>query len=103
MCVTTLARMGRRLVERRLAQVSARVRALREELRMVDEQLRHLTDEADELGLRALVSETPAAGLEHRQARSHADAMARHREHVLATIAELERSQDQLLDRLTPG
>lgn len=79
------------------------MRTLREELRVVDEQFRHLADEADDLGLRALVSETPAAEHEYRRAQSHADAMARHREHLVATIAELELSQDRLLDRLAPS
>jgi ABC-type phosphate transport system auxiliary subunit len=90
------------LVERRLRQVSVRLRELREELRVVDEQLAHLADEADDLGLRALVAETPGAGVEHREAQLHADAMSRHRAHVVASIAELEQRQDQLLDRLAP-
>ncbi len=46
------------------------------------------------------MSETPLAGREHREAQRHADAMARHRADVVARIADLERSQDELLDRL---
>jgi len=83
--------------------VGARLRALREELRVIDEQLRHLTDEAHDLGLRALVSETPGADLEYRRAQGHVEAMTRHRDHVVASIDELERNQDQLLDRLAPS
>ena len=41
----------RSLVERRLAEVSDRLRALREELRVIDEQLVHLGDDADDAGI----------------------------------------------------
>ena len=68
---------------------------------MVDEQLAHLADDADDLALRALVSETPSASYESNDARKHVDAMRRHREHVLAEIGELEARQDRLLDDLT--
>ena len=87
--------------ERRLTQVATRLRALRDELAMIDEQLAQLVDEAEELALRALVSETPSASYESNDARKHADAMGRHRDHVVAEIIELEARQDQLLDRLT--
>lgn len=89
------------LVERRLSQVATRLRELREELAMIDEQLDHFASDADDQALRALVSETPGAAFEANDARKHADAMARHRAHVLDSIAELERRQDELLDKLT--
>ena len=93
--------MGSWRTERRLTQVASRLRSLRAELAMVDEQLGRLVDDADELALRALVSETPAASFESNDARKHVDAMRRHRDHVVAEIAELEQRQDELLDRLT--
>ena len=92
--------MGSWRTERRLTQVATRLRALREELAMIDEQLRQLVDEADDLALRALVSETPSAEFESNDARKHADAMRRHRDHIVAEIGRLERRQDELLDRL---
>jgi hypothetical protein len=92
--------MSRSLVERRLTEVHERVRALREELSVAEEQLRALADAADDARLRALVSETPIAEREHEEAQRHADAMARHRATVVAELAELERTEDQLLDRL---
>lgn len=95
--------MGARLAERRLRQLARRLRTLRDELRVVDDQLAHLADEAGDMGLRALVSETPGATHDYREAQAHADAMAQHRAHLLATIAELEVRQDQLLDSLGPG
>jgi hypothetical protein len=91
------------LVERRLSQVATRLKSLREELAMIDEQLDHFASDADDSAIRALVSETPGAAFEAYDARKHADAMARHRAHVLATIADLERRQDELLDKLSSG
>ncbi len=92
--------MGTWLVERRLKQASARLRGLREELRVIDEQLAQLADEAGDMGIRSLVAETPGASYEYHHAQAHADAMAKHRAHVVASIAELEVRQDHLLDRM---
>jgi hypothetical protein len=92
--------MSRSLIERRLTEVGDRLRALREELRVVDEQLAVLADAADDTGIRALVSETPLAAREHREAQRHADAMRRQRAEVLAEVGRLEAAQDDLLDRL---
>lgn len=92
--------MGTWLVERRLKQASVRLRRLRDELAVIDEQLAQLSDEAGDMGLRSLVSETPGASYDYHHAQAHADAMAKHREHVVAAIAELEQRQDLLLDRM---
>ena len=92
--------MNKGFLERRLAETTGRLKALREELAVVDEQLTALTETADDARLRALVSETPLADRESRDASRHADAMARHRADVAAQVTELERTQDQLLDRL---
>jgi len=91
--------MSRSSVERRLSQVSLRLRQLRDELAVSAEQLDHLSDAADDARLRSLVSETPVADHDHREAERHADAMRRHRAKVEAEIARLERDQDALLDR----
>jgi hypothetical protein len=48
-----------------------------------------------------MMAETPAANHESNDARKHVDAMRRHRDHVVAEIAELEVRQDELLDRLS--
>jgi hypothetical protein len=95
--------MSRSQVERRLLEVHARLKKAREELVVLDEQLAALNDDADEARLRALVSENPGAGREHRDAQKHADAMARSRAAVVASIAELETTQNRLLDELVPG
>ncbi len=78
----------------------ARRRALRDELAVVEEQLAALADAAGDARLRSLVSETPVADAEHRDASRSADAMARHRSVLLADLAGLDRAEDELLDRL---
>src|ERR1700736_4666009 len=92
--------MSRSLIERRLRETSVRLKRAREELAVMDEQLAVLADAADEARLRSLVSETPLANREYQESQRHADAMARSRRAVLASIAELQLAQDQLLDRL---
>ena len=46
------------------------------------------------------MSETPLADHEARDARRHAEALARHREHLIESIVDLERRQDELLDEM---
>jgi hypothetical protein len=92
--------VSRNLVERRLREVAARLKSLRGQLQLADEQLEALSGDADETRLRALVSETPLADREHQDAQRHADAMQRHRADVIDQISRLEQTQDDLLDRL---
>ena len=92
--------MGQRLLHRKLTQSSSRLRELQEELRVVKDQMSQLVDETDELSLRALVSETPAAEFEYREAKKHADAITRHHDKVVAEIADLEIRINDLLDRM---
>ena len=101
--VDSRAMSARWLLERRLSDSSQRLRRLRSELAVADEQLLVLGDAADEARLRALVSETPLAEREYRQARRHADAMNRHRARLAEAIAQLQRTQDELLDELAAG
>ena len=92
--------MGRTLIERRLKDVSDRMKAVTRDLAVADEQLAHLAEEADEARLRALVSETPLADQDYHEAERHADAMRRHHADLLAELRQLELTQDDLLDRL---
>ena len=92
--------MAKSLVERRLIELGDRLKTLRVDLRVADEQLAQLAEEAEESRLRSLVSETPLAERDYREAQRHADAMQRHRQEVSAEIARLELAQDELLDRL---
>ncbi len=92
--------MGTWLVERRLSRVGSRLKSLRAELAVIDEQLLHLGEDADDQAIRALVSETAGASFEARDARRHVEAMAKHRAHVVEEIVDLEARQDELLDSL---
>ena len=91
------------MVQRRLSQNATRLKSLRAELAQLDEQLDVVAGEADDQAIRALVSETPGAAHEANDARKHADALRRHRRHVVDKIQSLERRQDELLDRLSAG
>lgn len=92
--------MGNWLVERRLTQVAVRLKSLRTELSVIDEQLAYLADDADDQAIRALVAETAGASYEARDARRHVDALASHRAKVVEELASLEQRQDELLDRM---
>jgi hypothetical protein len=89
------------LIERRLRLVARRLRSLKEELRLADEQLAHLADITDDSRIRAMVSETPLADEEHRQAERTSSAMARHRVDLITSIERFETEQDELLDKLS--
>ncbi len=93
--------MARSLLERRLSELSDRLRQVRSDLGVAEEQLAHFAEEADDARLRALVAETPLAEQVHREAEKHAEVMRRHRADLTSEIRQLERAQDDLLDRLT--
>ena len=93
--------MARSILQRRLVDVSDRLKRLRAELAVTEEQLAFLEDEAEDARMRALVAETPLTDAEARDARRHADALGRHRDALVLSIAELGREQDALLDRMS--
>ncbi len=88
------------MLQRRLVDVSERLKRLRGEITVADEQVAFLESEAEDARLRALVSETPLGEVEARDSRRHADAQRRHRDTLSRSIDELVREQDSLLDRL---
>jgi hypothetical protein len=92
--------MTRSLLQRRLIDVSDRLKRLRSERAVLDEQFAFVEEEAEDKRLRALVSETPLAEAEARETRRHADALGRQRDALQRAIADLEREQDALLDRM---
>ncbi len=94
--------MSRSLVERRLSDVTIRLRRTREELAVVIEQRAALAETADELRIRAVVAETKHADREHRDAQRHVDAMDKSRNELAKRIEDLQRSQDELLNQLVP-
>lgn len=92
--------MSRTLLQRRLIDVSDRLKRLRAELGVAEEQCQFLETEAEDARLRSLVSETPLAEAEAHEMRRHADAQGRQRDALRRSIVELEREQDALLDRM---
>ncbi len=92
--------MGRASIERRLIDGAAEIKVAREELRILDEQLAHFVDSADDARLRSLVSETPLASREHRDAARTVSALNKDRTVWIDRIAKLERRQDELLDQM---
>lgn len=92
--------MSRSHIERRLTDVADRLKQLRVDLGVADEQLLHFAQEADDARLRSLVSETPLAEREHRDAARHAAVSERSRTELAAEIERLEALQDDLLDEL---
>jgi len=95
--------MHRTTIERRLNDAHQRLTRARSELAVLDEQLVVVTEMADDTRLRALVAETPVAAKEHDEASRQASAMLRSRQALIERIAELERRQDDLLERLVVG
>ncbi len=95
--------MHRTTVERRLNDAHERLVRARAELAILEEQLVVVNEIADDTRLRALVSETPIASKDHDEASRHATVMLQTRQALLNQIAELERRQDELLDRLVIG
>jgi hypothetical protein len=92
--------MSRTLLQRRLIDVSDRLKRLRADLAVAEEQCAFFEAEAEDARLRALVSETPLADAEAHEVRRHADAQGRNRDSLRRSIADLQREQDALLDRM---
>ena len=92
--------MSRTLLQRRLIDVSDRLKRLRADLAVAEEQCAFFEAEAEDARLRSLVSETPVADVEARDVRRHADAQNRHRDALRRAASELENEQNALLDRM---
>ncbi|MEY4025883.1 MAG: hypothetical protein RL438_1396 [Actinomycetota bacterium] len=73
-------------------------RLIEKRLRRNSENLK--TDDASEKEMRSLVSETPLALHEYRDAQKHVDALQEQRHHLVQAIAAQKQSQDDLLDKL---
>ncbi len=95
------AAVSRASIERRLLDLSGRIKAATTELAVTDEQLDFLEEEAESARLRAIVAETPMEVATANEAQKHVDALRRHREALATSIASLRTEQDELLDRLT--
>ena len=92
--------MSTDVIKRRLAALSTEIQAAREEIAMLDEQVAHFSDAAEDLRLRAMVSETPLAEKEHREASKTVNNLTKDRATWADRLSSLEAKQDQLLDEL---
>jgi hypothetical protein len=69
-------------------------------LRILEEQVVFQQDVSEEARIRALVSETPLADRESREAADDLRRLVRSRDDALARVAELRAEQDSLLERM---
>ena len=92
--------MSRAAIEAKLRDVTERLKLARAELAVLDEQLLHFRESADEARLQALVDDTKQSAADAHEAQRHVEAHGRSRDRMAGTIVELERTRDDLLDRL---
>jgi len=69
-------------------------------VRILEEQVVFQQDVSEEARIRALVSETPLADREAREAADDLRRLVRSRDDALARVAELRDEQDSLLERM---
>lgn len=69
-------------------------------MRILEEQVVFQQDVSEEARIRALVSETPLADREAREAADDLRRLVRSRDDALARVAELRVEQDSLLERM---
>ncbi|MEO7803365.1 MAG: hypothetical protein ABIS18_02720 [Actinomycetota bacterium] len=87
-------------VKRKLNHVGQRLVELREELAVADEQLVYISGLFDEAETERVVSATPLAVREAREASENLDRHRRYREGLRFEIQQLLAEQDRLLEQL---
>ena len=70
--------MGKKILQSRLVDTSHQLKRLQVDYQVAEEQLVFLNHEAEDARIRSLVSETPIADKEYREAQKHAESMRRH-------------------------
>jgi hypothetical protein len=83
-----------------LDDVAARLARAQHELQVAREQVAFQSGVADDARVRMVVSGTPLADREFREARDDLERLRRHEERTKALIAELTEERDRLLERL---
>ena len=92
--------MSRAGIEAKLREVTEQIKRARQELQVIEEQLLHFRETADDARVQALVDDSRLSAADAQEAQRHVEAHGRSRDRVAGTIVELERSRDDLLDRL---
>tara|TARA_Y100000748_G_C15226784_1_gene383462 strand:- start:248 stop:553 length:306 start_codon:yes stop_codon:yes gene_type:complete len=88
------------VAERQLKEVGKRISRYKDDLAIADEQLSHLQNEAEDVRMKSLVSETAIADRERREVDQQVESMNRHHQYLVAEIKDLEERQDQLLEKI---
>lgn len=88
-------------LERRLGEITRRIKEEKEELLIAEEQLSMLLNDADDARIRSLVSETAISDHERRDSARQAENMGNYCLKIKNEINRLENLQDKMLDKLT--
>ena len=89
-----------RSVEKRLMEISRRIKQQKEDLLVAEEQLISLTSDADEARIRSLVSETAISDNDRRDSVRQSENMQKYCHKIRNEIQQLEEIQDALLDKM---
>ena len=92
--------MFRKSLEKRLLEISRRIKKEKEDLLVAEEQLISLIDDADEARIRSLVSETAISDNDRRDSARQSENMEKYCQKIRTEIQRLEEIQDGLLDKL---
>ncbi|MDG2351338.1 MAG: hypothetical protein P8L35_00805 [Acidimicrobiales bacterium] len=92
--------MFRKSLEKRLLEISRRIKKEKEDLLVAEEQLTSLIDDADEARIRSLVSETAISDNDRRDSARQSENMEKYCQKIRNEIQRLEEIQDELLDKL---
>ena len=87
-------------IQKTLTDLGDRLTRARADLRILEEQILYQMDVLEEAKTRMLVSETPIADREYRIARDDYERMLKSRDKITRDIADLQKEQDRLLDRM---
>ena len=84
----------------RLAALSGEIAEEQTQLRILEEQVTFQQEVAEDARIRSLVSETPLADREAREAADDLRRLIRSRDEALERVAALRAEQDSLLERM---
>ena len=87
-------------LEKRLIEISRRIKKEKEDLLVAEEQLISLINDADEARIRSLVSETALSDTDRRDSARQSENMEKYCQKIQNEIDRLEEIQDGLLDKL---
>ena len=90
-------------IREQLDELAARLAKANQELAVAREQVAFQSGVADEAQVRAVVSGTPLADREYREARDDLARLERHEQRTRSLIAEVNEERDRLLERLFDG